>query len=57
MDWRFTAPDRPGDELTAEVEVVDARDDKPITNLRTSVRKQDGTVVLDGTAVVWTEPL
>jgi acyl dehydratase len=57
VDWRFTAPVRPGDELTAEVEVVDARDDKPITNLRTSVRKQDGTVVLDGTAVVWTEPL
>jgi hypothetical protein len=33
------------------------RPDKPITKLRTTVSKQDGTIVLDGTAVVWTEPL
>ena len=57
VDWRFTAPVRPGDEITAEVEVLEARTDKPITRLRTTVTNQDGTVVLDGTAVVWTEPL
>lgn len=57
VDWRFTAPVRPGDELTAEVEVLEAREDKPITKLRTTVARGDGTVVLDGTAVVWTEPL
>jgi acyl dehydratase len=57
VDWRFTAPVRPGDEITAEVEVLEARTDKPITRLRTTVAKRDGTVVLDGTAVVWTEPL
>jgi acyl dehydratase len=57
VDWRFTAPVRPGDEIAAEVEVLEARTDKPITRLRTTVTKQDGTVVLDGTAVVWTEPL
>jgi acyl dehydratase len=57
VDWRFTAPSRPGDELTAEVEVLEAREDKPITKLRTTVVNGDGTVVLDGTAVVWTEPL
>ncbi len=57
VDWRFTAPVRPGDEITAEVEVLEAREDKPITRLRTTVTNQDGTVVLDGAAVVWTEPL
>jgi acyl dehydratase len=57
VDWRFTAPVRPGDEITAEVEVLDAREDKPITKLRTTVTDQDDTVVLDGTALVWTEPL
>jgi acyl dehydratase len=57
VDWSFEAPVRPGDEITAEVEVLEAREDKPITRLRTTVRNQEGTVVLDGTALVWTEPL
>jgi acyl dehydratase len=57
VDWKFTAPVSPGDEITAEVEVLEVRDDKPITKLRTTVSKRDGTVVLDGTAAVWTEPL
>jgi acyl dehydratase len=57
VDWKFTAPVSPGDEITAEVEALEVREDKPITKLRTTVSKQDGTVVLDGTAVVWTEPL
>ena len=57
VDWSFTAPVRPGDDITAEVEVLEARADKPITRLRTTITNQEGTVVLDGTAVVWTEPL
>jgi acyl dehydratase len=57
VDWSFKAPVRPGDEITAEVEVLEARDDKPLTKLRTTIVAQDGTVVLDGTALVWTEPL
>jgi acyl dehydratase len=57
VDWSFTAPVRPGDELTAEVEVLEAREDKPITRLRTTITNQDAIVVLDGTALVWTEPL
>ena len=57
VDWSFKAPVRPGDELTAEVEVLEAREDKPITRLRTTVSNQEGTVVLDGTALVWTEPI
>ena len=57
VDWSFKAPVRPGDEITAEVEVLEAREDKPITRLRTTIRNEDGTVVLDGTALVYTEPL
>ena len=57
VDWSFRAPVKPGDELTAEVEVLEARADKPITKLRTTITNQDGTVVLDGEALVWTESL
>jgi acyl dehydratase len=57
VDWSFKAPVAPGDEITAEVEVLEARDDKPITRLRTTISNQEGTVVLDGTALVWTEPI
>ena len=54
VDWSFKAPVRPGDEITAEVEVLELREDKPLTRLRTTITNQDGTVVLDGTALVWT---
>ena len=57
VDWSFTAPVRPGDEITAEVEVLEARPDKPIVKLRTTITNQNGTVVLDGSALVYTEPL
>jgi acyl dehydratase len=57
VEWDFRAPVRPGDEITAEVEVLEVRTDKPITTLRTTVTNQEGTVVLDGRAVVWTEPV
>jgi acyl dehydratase len=57
VDWSFKAPVAPGDEITAEVEVLDARKDKPITKLRTTITNQEGTIVLDGTALVWTEPI
>ena len=57
VDWNFRAPVRPGDEITAEAEVLSVRDDKPICTLRTTIYNQDGTVVLDGTAVVYREAL
>ena len=57
VDWSFRAPVRPGDSIMAEVEVLEVRPDKPISKLRTSITNQDGTVVLDGEALVWTEPL
>ena len=55
VDWSFRAPVRPGDTITAEVEVLEAREDKPITKLRTTITNQDDVVVLDGEALVWTE--
>jgi acyl dehydratase len=57
VDWSFTAPVRPGDEITAEVEVLEARRDRSIVKLRTTITNQHGTVVLDGSALVYTEPL
>jgi len=57
VDWRFTAPVRPGDIITGTVEVLEVREDKPITKLATSVRRQDGVVVVDGTAVCYTMSL
>lgn len=57
VDWSFRAPVFPGDTITGKVEVVDVRDDKPITTLATTVTNQDGVVVLDGTALTWTEPV
>jgi acyl dehydratase len=57
VDWSFRAPVRPGDEITAEVEVLEIRDDKPISTLRTTISNQDGVVVLEGTALVYREPL
>jgi len=50
-------PGRLGYEITGAVEVVEAREDKPITTVRTSVTRGDGTVVLDGTAVCYTMSL
>jgi acyl dehydratase len=54
VDWRFTAPVRPGDTITGAVEVLEVREDKPVTKLATAVRRQDGVVVLEGTAVCYT---
>jgi len=56
-DWSYRAPVRPGDTITAEVAVIEVRQDKPITHLRTTITNHEGTVVVDGTALVWREPL
>lgn len=55
--WNFKSPVRPGDRITGAVEVVSVRNDKPITELRTTVTRGDGVVALDGTAVCYTMPL
>jgi acyl dehydratase len=57
VDWKFTAPVRPGDTITGAVEVLEVREDKPITKLATTVRRHDGVVALAGTAVCYTMDL
>ena len=57
VDWNFKAPVRPGDEITAEAEVLEVREGKPICTLRTTITNEDETVVLDGTALVYREAL
>lgn len=57
VNWSFTAPVRPGDEITAEVEVLERRDDKPIGVIRCRITDQHDVEVLHGTAVVYREPL
>ena len=57
VNWSFKAPVRPGDTITGRAEVLDVRSDKPITKLKTSVIRDDGTVVLEGDAVCYTMPI
>jgi acyl dehydratase len=54
QEWDYPAPVYIGDTITAEVEVTDARGDKPITRLTCVARRADGTEVLRGTCVVYT---
>jgi len=54
QEWDYPAPTYIGDTITAEAEVVEARADKPITTLRCSARRDDGTEVLTGTCIVYT---
>jgi hypothetical protein len=37
--------------------VLEVRDDKPISTLRTTISNQDDVVVLDGTALVYSAQL
>ncbi len=57
VGWRFLAPVRPGDVLTAQATVIAVRSDKPVTSLATEVTTESGITVLDGTAVVWRDPV
>lgn len=50
---RYTAPVRPGDTITGEVEVLAVRADKPIVRLAVRVTRQDGVRVLEGEAAVY----
>ena len=57
VNWNFRAPVRPGDTITGEIKLTKVRTDKPITEMETRILRDDGTVVLDGTAVCYTMPL
>ncbi len=49
---KFKLPVYPGDTVTATVEVLTVREDKPIVTLSTVCTNQDDAVVLEGEAVV-----
>ena len=57
INWNFRSAVRPGDKITARVEVVEMRSDKPLTTLDCRITNQNDDLVLDGTALVWTENL
>ena len=57
VDWNFKAPVKPGDKITGAVEVIKVRSDKPITELKTTVTRDDGVIVLEGEALCYTMPL
>ena len=57
LDLRFLAPVRPGDVITAEVEVTSVRSDKPVTGVRVTVSTAVGVRALEGTATCYTLPL
>ena len=57
VNWDFKAPVRPGDTITGQVEVTSVREDKPITELATTVTRGDGVEVVTGNAVCYTAAL
>ncbi|MGV8080834.1 MAG: MaoC family dehydratase [Syntrophales bacterium] len=52
QELNFLAPVRMGDTITARVEVAELIPEKNRARLKTTCRNQDGTVVLDGEALV-----
>lgn len=57
QEWDYLEPVYLGDTILAEVIVVEARTDKPVTKLECSARRPDGVEVLRGVSVVYTLPL
>ncbi len=54
QNWQFTAPVFIGDTITAEVEVLKFHESKPVTQLKVTITRQDGEVVLKGEAWCYT---
>lgn len=54
QNWKFTAPVYIGDTINAEAEVISRHATKPVTQLRITVRRSEGEVVLEGEAWCYT---
>ena len=52
QEFKFKAPVYIGDTITATVELINFREDKRIATFKTICVNQDGTVVIEGEAVV-----
>ena len=50
----YLAPTYLGDTLTAEIEVLSLKPDKPVCQLRATITNQDGTTVLEGECWTYT---
>lgn len=57
QDLKFLRPVYPGDEITAEVQVVEWNPEKAIIRLDTRCFNQDGEQILNGSAVLLMEPI
>lgn len=57
VEWVFTQAVYVGDTITATVEVLTVREDKPICTLATVITNQHGQVCLQGKASTYTTPL
>jgi acyl dehydratase len=51
---RYLAPTYLGDTLTAEIEVLSVKPDKPVCQLKATVTNQDGAAVLEGECWTYT---
>lgn len=54
QDWTFTAPVFIGDTITAEAEVLEVHESKPVCRLGVNVGREGGEVVLEGQAWCYT---
>lgn len=52
QELKFTAPVYLGDDITAEVEIIELRPDKKIVKLSTTCTNQEGKTVITGVATV-----
>jgi acyl dehydratase len=57
VNWRFVRAVGVGEKITAEVEIVAVRDDKPICELSTNIYDDSGNVCLTGSATVYVAAL
>jgi acyl dehydratase len=57
VEWRFVKAVGIDEAITGRVEILEVRDDKPISRIITSVRNATGEDCLTGTATVYTVPL
>lgn len=57
VEWKFVKAVGVNELITARVEIVEVRDDKPICKINTSIRNEVGEICLSGTATVYTVPL
>ena len=51
---KYLAPTYLGDTLTAEIEVLSLKPDKPVCQLKATITNQDGTLLLEGECWTYT---